>query len=178
MAKAYFITGPSGSGKTTLRNVINEDGNFVIASSDDYLMEKAQEHGMSYQEAYGKFLEDSEKNFRSIIEKAISENKDIIIDRTLLTVGKRAGLMSMFSSSDYEKIALMPDEDTRSWEFREILLDVARSRDDRGAPMPEHVILAQCDAYQPPEISEGFDKVRGFTDMALSLSLTKDEITP
>lgn len=176
MAKAYFITGPSGSGKTTLRNVINEDGNFVIASSDDYLMEKAQEHGMSYQEAYGKFLEDSEKNFRLTIERAISENRDIIIDRTLLTVGKRAGLLTMFRDADYEKIAFMPDEDVGSWEFREILLDVARTRDDRGAPMPGHVILAQCDAYQPPELSEGFDEVRRFTDMALSL--TKDEITP
>lgn len=176
MAKAYFITGPSGSGKTTLRNVINEDGNFVIASSDDYLMEKAQEHGMSYQEAYGKFLEDSEKNFRSTIERAISENRDIIIDRTLLTVGKRAGLLTMFRDADYEKIALMPDEDVGSWEFREILLDVARTRDDRGAPMPEHVIIEQCRAYERPDVAEGFDRVMTFSEIALSLTLDEPSI--
>lgn len=157
--RMILLVGPSGTGKGTARAFLQSADDYVIASADDVLLRLAAQNGLSYQAAYAEHAPQSEAEFSATIRSAISEGKNLIIDRTNLTAGKRAPHIIAGKKAGYEVIAMVADFEVDSPEGREILLDRAATRTDRGAPMPAHVVESQIKAYEPPQPKEGFDSI-------------------
>jgi len=151
-----MLIGVPGSGKSTyIQKLKNEkpNKNYVILSTDDILTDWANDEGISYQDAFSKYIKDATKEFNRRFRQAISTNSDIIIDRTNLTSGGRAKLLNQVPSF-YQKIAIVFNVDRNELKRR---LD--QREIETGKHIPDHVVDNMIKNYQPPTNKE-FDVIK------------------
>ena len=149
-----MLVGLPASGKTTLRNKLKfiESELPVILSSDDYIQAHADEQEKTYNEIFKDFINHAEAYVNSNLLDAIRYSKNILDDRTNLTVKSRARKLSRIPSN-YNKycIYVSPAISDEEW------LSRLNSRPDKI--IPRNVLESMLYSVQNPTEKEGFKKV-------------------
>lgn len=157
MLTAFFLIGPPGSGKSTWRNRYLEDypnNNISVISTDDMIDAYAKEHNLTYTEAFKKSpLKDFEKLAFELTDKAISEKKDIIIDRTNMSVKVRSKFLSRIPDT-YKKIAIV-----FSIPREELNKRLEKRAKETGKFISPTIIDSMLNSYIAPSLEEGFNKI-------------------
>ena len=137
MSTVYFMIGTPCSGKSTYIDNILSD--CEIISTDDIIEQIAKENNSTYSEMFEKF------------KNAVSENKDIVIDRTNMTVKSRKRFLSNLTKN-YTKYAISFDVS------KETIMERNDKRfKETGKHIPENVIDSMIKSFQQPTKEEGFD---------------------
>ncbi|NQU71118.1 MAG: ATP-binding protein [Rhodospirillales bacterium] len=152
-----MMVGLPGSGKSTVaRQLLTDlaDKAYVVLCPDDIVIAMGKPEGLTYTQSVQKFsFKKAEKIFMAQLKQALADRKNIIVDRTNLMVGIRAGLLRDIPP-DYTKTAMIC----------EVEPDVLRRRLDNrakrtGKIISEKVLTQMIEAYQPPTRSE-FDEIK------------------
>lgn len=150
--KLFILIGTPTSGKSSYIKTLNLD-NTYIASTDNIIT--SLHPNKSYNEAF----EIESPNFKKLdklmmdnIKLSISENKDIIVDRTNMKKSSRAEYLRL--CKDYEKIAIvfLIDENTFLKRNEERFIK-------EGKKIPLNVWRSMYNNYEEPTKEEGFDQI-------------------
>lgn len=152
MPEVIFMVGLPCSGKSTYINNNNLD-DYVVVSSDDVIDRIAAEKGITHNQAFHDFNKRATYEMHKNFEAAIKDKKNIIIDRTNMSVPARAKLMARIPA-DYIKTAIVFDVET------DIILERLHERSIKtGKTVPLKSIIMMARNYDEPKLSEGFDKL-------------------
>ena len=152
MSTVYFMIGTPCSGKSTyIDNILS---NCEIISTDNIIEQIAKENNSTYSEMFDKI--DFKKINKEMFEKfknAVSENKDIVIDRTNMTIKSRKRFLSNLTKN-YTKYAISFDVS------KETIMERNDKRfKETGKHIPENVIDSMIKSFQQPTKEEGFDYI-------------------
>lgn len=151
MPEVILMVGLPGSGKSTYINKYFKT-DYVIISSDDLIQEKADELGKTYDDVFSDYIGDASKYANILLDKAIKDRKNIIIDKTNMSKKARNRVLSRIPT-DYTKTAIVFNVDT------EVLLNRITTRNKTGKTISMNVLFDMQRNYDEPTISEGFDKI-------------------
>ena len=151
----YMLIGLPCSGKTHYRSILNEDHSKVEISRDDIVEEIAEEYNLSYNKVYyNKDLSDQiDKEFNQrLTNEVINKKLDVIIDMTNLSRKTRNKRLCRFSSSLYEKKAIV---------FIRRIEDILTINDERKSIdkyIHESTFESMCSSFDVPLYDE-FDSI-------------------
>lgn len=149
MNTAYILVGVPGSGKSTWVEK-NKNFNTMIASTDNYIEQHAQEQKKTYSDVFAEYIQIATCNMVEDVKYARKNDFDIIWDQTNTSVKARAKKLKMLPN--YKKIAVVfktPDQ-----------TELARRLANRpGKHIPESVMVSMINSYVEPSVAEGFDEV-------------------
>lgn len=143
---AIMLIGHQYTGKSTflsrMSDVSHSDKYFNL---DAYLHEEARNRGISYQEAFNKYVKEADAKLQSDYRRWIDEKQNIVIDRTNTTVKSRMRVARPLLKAGYEIWAfifpnLSDDEIKRRIAMRPdqpIPFDVVASFRDKMEPLSE-----------------------------------------
>lgn len=150
----YMFVGLPCAGKSTLRDKIISifgDGAIVI-SSDDYLEQKAEEAGLTYNDVFQDNIKAADLNMYSKLGNAQGHPgvRMFIWDQTNLTPKTRKKKLARFPG-DYNKVAVVfeCDEEVRQ----------ERLMNRPGKVIPAHVDSSMRETYVAPTLDEGFGSI-------------------
>ena len=154
-----ILVGSSGSGKSTHAQTLGQ----VICSTDKYVEEQASMLGVSYDNAFqisqsiGIFKKFT-KYFYEDIECCIRNNKDFVIDRTILGSEMRCNLITKLRemARKYGKTIIIKGvyfvtPENVIWQRLEHREDI------ENKSIPVMLVEEQIEKYELPTIDEGFD---------------------
>ena len=125
----------------------------VVISGDDLIEEECARTGKTYSEVFADHdFKEQKRILRERFLTAIADKRNIIVDRTNLTVkGRRSFLASV--PKTYQKIAVnfIYDEET-------LFERLDKRGNDTGKVIPHQVVRDMIASYQPPT-EEEFDKI-------------------
>lgn len=152
-----MLVGAPGSGKSTyIKNQMNIEldyldlDNPVILSSDHYIQKYADDHGMTYNQAFSDYIKIAENNMQKDLTQAILDKKDIVWDQTNMSYKTRKNKLNKIPSN-YIKIAVVFECD------RETLIE--RNKNRVGKTIPTAIIDSMLSSYEPPLFDEGFNSI-------------------
>ena len=149
------LIGLPGSGKSTWRDnmLANSPETYVVVSSDDELERMADHEGISYNEAFKKYIGKSTAISKQKFREAVNKGENIIWDQTNLSLKKRRGILNQVPAG-YRKTAVAFG--VTSAELNQRL----KNREaETGKHIPPKVIKDMARSYRPPTKEEGFDNV-------------------
>lgn len=153
MPRAIFLVGLPASGKSTYaHNFLKSitDGPLpLLLSSDNILMNWAEDAGISYQDAYVKWAPQAQEEVLNMAAHAADAGIDVIWDQTNLTRDQRADRMDIFpETTTFIAVAFeMPD-------------NILNERlEQAGKDIPKHILDGMKSAYMRPDHDEGFESV-------------------
>lgn len=153
MKNCYILIGLPGVGKSTF--VKNHFSDYQVISSDDFIQERADAAGVTYNDAFESNIKAATLHFFDSIEKAVTAKKNIIVDRTSLTVAARKRILNMVPFREYNKRAVefkMPESDDEIAEWKTRL-------NRHGKAIPDYMLSSMRKSYQPASYDEGFDHI-------------------
>ncbi len=143
--RCWFLIGPPAAGKSTWRSQIDPTSDYVPISGDDLIEEECARTGKTYSEVF--VTHDFKEQKRILRERflhAITEKRDIVIDRTNLTIkGRRSFLASL--PKNYHSIAIVFD-----YEKDALFERLAKRGEETGKIIPVKVVEDMIASYQPP----------------------------
>lgn len=158
-SRCFVLIGPPASGKSTWRAkqlaatpFIGGDVkpvNPVIVSGDDLIDAEAERLGITYAEAFRLVdFKEQKRVLRETFMEAVTAGRDIIIDRTNLTIkGRRSFLASL--PKTYQKVAVLfavPQD--------ELFERLEKRGRETGKTIPRAVVEDMIASYQPPAHGE------------------------
>ena len=160
--KCFVLIGPPASGKSTWRaknlstNLITNDTpetHAVVISGDDLIEAEMALTGDSYPVVFARHdFKEQKRILRNQFTQAVEEGRDIVIDRTNLTVkGRRSFLASL--PRTYERVAVLFDVPLPTLFER-----LERRGIETGKVIPVKVVEDMIASYQPPAPGE-FDRI-------------------
>lgn len=156
MATVYLLIGLPASGKSTWRAkhlAANPDVDTVVCSSDDFIDEYAADHGITYDEAFGKLnFKDLKARLRNRFRQAINAGQDVIVDRTNMNAKARKEFLKNLPDV-YRTVGVVfvvPDNVLKE--------RMAARHAATGKSVPEDVLADMAKRYQSPLPGE-FDQV-------------------
>lgn len=148
----FVLVGLPASGKSTWRSRFTQERPCAVISSDDIIEEIAAEQGKTYSEVFSEAIKVSDKMARERFQAAVRERKDIVLDRTNMSVKSRASFLAGLPK-DYRKRAIV-------FEVSEAVLNERlEKRNATGKVIPKSVIESMRASYQTPTDAEGFDTI-------------------
>lgn len=139
-----MLIGLPASGKSTIaKELIGEDDNIVIHSSDNLRVELFNDINNQ---------NDNHKLFNELNKRIIGdlrEGKHVVMDATNVSRKRRRGLLQQLPK-DVEKVAIYV-----STEYK----DIVEQNNNRKRVVPQHVIDRMYKTMQIPIYSEGWDKI-------------------
>lgn len=151
----WMLVGVPGSGKSTfvasqIDNEADREG-IYIASTDQYIEDKARFYNMTYDSLFQMEIKNAEKHMYDGVMKATALNYDIIWDQTNLNRKSRGRKLIMIPDN-YEKIAVVfPTPEREELELR------LASRP--GKTIPWGIMETMIKTMTYPTADEGFDHV-------------------
>lgn len=154
MATIHILVGLPASGKSTWRaQHIKTNPDAVTVSTDDMIEEYAAEKGLTYTEAFSKVdFKSLNTRFKYAIKEAVSAGKDLIVDRTNMTVKGRRELMRLAEGYEAHAVVFVVPDDV----LKARLKARAESTGKYISPM---VINSMAKSYVAPSRDEGFASV-------------------
>jgi len=144
-----ILVGLPGTGKSTytMRNIVKND---EYASSDNIIEVIAEQHFMTYDQAFSDLIGFAEKVFWEELNYAAANDRSIWVDRTNLSVKSRKRVIDVFKNKGFifEAIVFPIPVD---WE--------ARLAGRVGKTIPPHVLQDMKQRFQFPTMGEGFGKI-------------------
>ena len=145
----YMLIGLPGSGKSTWINN-NVFGNTAILSTDQLIEDYASIKGKTYSEVFKEYIGVATDFFFSLIEQEVQAGRNILIDRTNMSVSVRKKILDMIPD-DYIKVAIVVTCDE---------VDLQERLFNRpGKTIPWNVIESMKKSYQEPTKAEGFSSI-------------------
>ncbi len=152
-----LMVGLPGSGKSTaVRHIMSnlKGGDYVVQSPNEEVLAMGEAEGLNYTESVRKYgFEKAENIFMDQLKEALAAGKNIIVDRTNLTMGI-SDLLLRNVPEEYPKTAVICE--IESDELQRWLGDRAR---ETGKIIPEKTLTKMIAAYQPPDHPE-FDYIK------------------
>lgn len=154
MPRFIMLCGPSASGKSTFRaNLVKQNPEAVVISSDDILTDWAEADNMTYQEAFLAYRANTDTLMEDIANAAFDAEREVIWDQTHLTHAQRRLRLEMVPDT-YDKVAVGFEAPT------DFLLNRSHIRAvQTGKEVPDEVIMAQNEAFELPDFDDGFDDI-------------------
>jgi predicted kinase len=152
MCRAIMLVGLPCSGKSTWRN--SSFPGWKIISSDDIIDDLCNRDAITYSEGFQKYIKQAEEVMWARFDNAIARKKDIIIDRTNMTMKSRKNFLDRLKSASYKVdcVVFMVDDDV----LQERLENRANMT---GKRIPSEIIDSMKKYWQEPMESEGFNLI-------------------
>lgn len=152
MPKCIMLIGVPGSGKSTyIRNTFS-GSDFSVQSTDNIIQDIADDWGYTYDEVFSELIKFAERAFWDCISDSAAAGKNIIIDRTNLSVKGRKRFFDFLKSQNYEfEAVVFPTPEESEWKRR------LASRP--GKTIPSHVLKSMQGSYEAPTEAEGFTTI-------------------
>lgn len=151
----FILIGPPASGKSTYRarHLVDSVRPVTVISSDDMIDDFAAQNGITYSEAFPKVdMKAIVKDLRALLLDAVSNDHDIIVDRTNMTVGSRNKTLANIPKR-YRRVGVVFDVP------REVLDErLAARAQATGKHIPAHVVDGMISSYEEPIVGE-FDEI-------------------
>ena len=147
----WILLGLPASGKSTWRNeMFRNYPDVVILSTDDIIEKYALANNKTYNEIFKDYIDTATTEMFQQFKKAIKEKKNIVIDRTNLTVKSRAKFLSQLPK-EYVPVAIV-------FECHPDIL-VKRLVARPGKSIPDHVMEDMKSRLEMPSSRESFDSI-------------------
>lgn len=155
MPTAVILVGLPATGKSTYREETVGDC-WAVLSTDDNVMTLAESQGYaSYDEAWPHVVKQADQLFFLQLKLAVDGGKDVMIDRTNMSVKTRARLIEIIrgSKQKYHLVAIVFGRqlDVHEW--------LRRMGSRPGKTIPIKTLIQMAENFQTPTVEEGFDKV-------------------
>ena len=93
-----FMVGLPGSGKSTIvKEQFSDNPKVKVISSDAFIESRAENQGITYNEAFADNIKDASILFDVVLNQCIERGQSIIIDRTNLTKASRQRIINKLS---------------------------------------------------------------------------------
>ena len=154
--RLMMLVGLPGSGKSTFIKEFLEsrEADIVVVSTDDYIQRKADAEGITYNQAFNKYVKKASTNMKAMLKDAVEEKKDIIWDQTNLTPKSRKKKLKMIPADIYFREAVVFDIPDHVIEER-----LKKREEVEGKSIPSHIMDRMRESFLIPTREEGFDKV-------------------
>ena len=115
----------------------------------------ASQEGKKYGDVFKKYVGPAHDNMKETFKNAIANNENIVWDQTNLTRRKRASIINQVPNH-YRIVGVV----------FEVPEDVRRQRQEGRTDkhIPDDIITNMANSYEPPQKSEGFDKIITIND--------------
>lgn len=153
-----FLVGMPASGKSTYVRTMNFDA--VVVSSDSIIDDYAKSLGKTYDEVFSDYVGIADKEFKRQFDEAVANGKNIIVDRTNLSVKSRGAILSRIPKDARKNYSIEAMVFEIPESIRNIRMDKRKVAE--GKSIPKHVLASMQASYVPPSKSEGFDLVKYF----------------
>lgn len=145
MPTCYTLIGPPGCGKSTWRatNAPILD-NAAVISTDDLVEEQARAEGKTYSEVFSEIdYEGLIRKCRVMVSEAVMRGRDLILDQTNYTVGRRNKFRPNIPPY-YEHVGVLFEYDRD-----ELLTRVKARESENGKHIPAFVIDNMIEKFEP-----------------------------
>lgn len=150
MPTCYQLVGVPASGKSTWVSNQNWISDFVIVSTDSYVVKFARRMNQTYSQVFDKVMPRAVRLMARKVNLAKRQGKDIIWDQTSTTVGSRKKKFRMLP--EYDHIAVVFSTPN--------MLELQKRLNSRpGKNIPDHVIQNMIKNFDMPSDSEGFVEI-------------------
>ena len=166
------MVGLPALGKSTFIQKLKTDDNWIY-STDMYIDAVAEDHGITYSEAFETNIQAATRFNEQKLESMVRLKKDIIFDQTNLGLGKRRKIINRMRQAGYTVncICLLQPEagwldDQKVWQHR--------LNNRPGKVIPNHVIANMLESFVVPTIEEGFDSIKYYNMYGVEVIYDKD----
>jgi tRNA uridine 5-carbamoylmethylation protein Kti12 len=155
MASFTMLVGLPGVGKSTyIKNKLlphMDQNKTIVLSTDDYIQKFAHENNKTYNEVFAEHFPLALKQMNKDFDCAISNNNNIILDQTNLSIKSRHKKLCRVPKTYYKRcVIIFPVSDFVHHKYL---------HERNGKTIPEHDMKKMRESFQLPSRDEGFDVI-------------------
>lgn len=167
----YLMVGLPGSGKSTLcQNLLNENQELEIVSTDEFIEQYAKEKNMTYGKAMRELGDKPQALMNNKIQKLLKDKKSFIWDQTNVFISARKKKIKMLSQNKYTVIAIVTE-----LSFEELNRRLDKRVSEGGKRINIKIINDMVEGYTRPLYNEGFSEIYLISDDNQFKLLEKNE---
>ena len=167
----YLMVGLPGSGKSTLcQNLLNENQELEIVSTDEFIEQYAKEKNMTYGKAMRELGDKPQALMNNKIQKLLKDKKSFIWDQTNVFISARKKKIKMLSQNKYTVIAIVTE-----LSFEELNRRLDKRVSEGGKRINIKIINDMVEGYTGPLYNEGFSEIYLISDDNQFKLLEKNE---
>lgn len=155
-----LMIGPPAAGKSTFRDSflgIRPDTD--VFSTDDMIEAWGKDNGMNYSEAFSKVnFKAMEKQMFESFNTAVANKRDILVDRTNVTLGSRARWLNRLDRVNWFKVGLV------FWAPDDVLQErLAKRARETGKHIDWKIVKDMMNRFEAPSCNTEFDMILEIT---------------